>query len=209
MINPWLSIPLEDYEGHMSLPEIGQASALASELARLLGERRPASLALLGCSGGNGLEHVDAAVTSRVVALDINPAFLEATMARFGRVFEVLEPVLCDLTTVREAPFRPVELAFAGLLLEYVPVRSTLQLIRSALLPGGALGCVLQEESATLAHVTPSPYSSLGALAGCMTLRSPAEVTHEAAAVGLDLLETRTLVMPNGKVLASLLFEAS
>ena len=29
MSNPWLSIPLEDYEGHMSLPAVGQAQMLA------------------------------------------------------------------------------------------------------------------------------------------------------------------------------------
>jgi hypothetical protein len=27
--NPWLEIPLSDYEGHMELPQIGQAEMLA------------------------------------------------------------------------------------------------------------------------------------------------------------------------------------
>jgi hypothetical protein len=29
--DPWINIPLGDYEGHMSLPSIGQARMLADE----------------------------------------------------------------------------------------------------------------------------------------------------------------------------------
>jgi hypothetical protein len=32
MSNPWLSIPLDDYEGHMSLPAVGQARMIAEQL---------------------------------------------------------------------------------------------------------------------------------------------------------------------------------
>jgi hypothetical protein len=32
MSNPWLSIPLHDYEGHMALPHVGQAKMIANEL---------------------------------------------------------------------------------------------------------------------------------------------------------------------------------
>jgi hypothetical protein len=35
-MNPWLEIPLEDYEGHMALPSIGQAQFLANVLGTLV-----------------------------------------------------------------------------------------------------------------------------------------------------------------------------
>jgi hypothetical protein len=34
MSNPWLNIPLADYEGHMSLPAVGQAQMIAEQFAR-------------------------------------------------------------------------------------------------------------------------------------------------------------------------------
>jgi hypothetical protein len=30
MNNPWLTIPLEDYEGHMAMPDVGQRGAVQS-----------------------------------------------------------------------------------------------------------------------------------------------------------------------------------
>ena len=39
MNNPWLTIPLEDYESHMALPDVGQAKMLANEFEELLNLR--------------------------------------------------------------------------------------------------------------------------------------------------------------------------
>ena len=36
MSNPWLSIRLEDYEGHMALPDVGQAKMLVNEFSEKL-----------------------------------------------------------------------------------------------------------------------------------------------------------------------------
>jgi hypothetical protein len=45
MKNPWLDIPLSDYEGHMALPGVAQAQLLAEILAGQLRSLQPASLA--------------------------------------------------------------------------------------------------------------------------------------------------------------------
>lgn len=45
MNNPWLTIPLEDYEGHMALPDVGQAQMLANEFELLLKSHAPNSSA--------------------------------------------------------------------------------------------------------------------------------------------------------------------
>ena len=42
MRNPWLDIPLSDYEGHMALPQVDQARVLADQLAAVLALHRPA-----------------------------------------------------------------------------------------------------------------------------------------------------------------------
>jgi hypothetical protein len=54
--NPWLDIPLDDYERHMALPEIAQARMLADQVALAAAEHKPRSLALVGCAERNGLE---------------------------------------------------------------------------------------------------------------------------------------------------------
>jgi hypothetical protein len=208
MSNPWLSIPLADYEGHMSLPYVAQAPALALELESLLRQHRPASVAVLGCSGGNGLERVDPAVTRRVVALDINPTYVETASSRFGHSFAVFEPIVCDVAAAEAAPFHPVELLFAGLLLEYVPLVPALQLIRSGLERGGMFACVLQQESESLDHVSPSPYASLSLLSPYMRLLSPQDVVRAAESCGLRAESAHALRMPNGKVLVSQIHEA-
>jgi hypothetical protein len=55
MRNPWLDIPLTDYEGHMSLPSVDQARFLADRFGELVERYTPKSIAIIGCAGGNGL----------------------------------------------------------------------------------------------------------------------------------------------------------
>jgi hypothetical protein len=56
--SPWLEIPLADYEAHMADPSVGQAPFLADLLDGMVGEYLPASIAIVGCAGGNGLDRV-------------------------------------------------------------------------------------------------------------------------------------------------------
>ena len=71
MRNPWLDIPLADYEAHMASPEVAQAQMIASALAELTQAQRPQSLAVIGCAGGNGFERIHRLQTTRVVGVDI------------------------------------------------------------------------------------------------------------------------------------------
>lgn len=209
MKNPWLSIPLADYEAHMALPDVGQAAALASELADLVRWSRPASLALLGCAGGNGLDHVDPAVTRRVVALDINPDFLEAASRRFAGRFDEFQTTRCDIAAAGSAPFEPVDAIFAGLVLEYVPLVPALRFVRSGLETDGVFVCVIQQESASSPRVSTSPYSdSLSVLSEHIRTLKPEQVIDAAVICGLRFIRSRSLAMPNGKVLVSQTFVA-
>lgn len=57
MSNPWLSIPLAEYEGHMGA--VKQLGALSELFTRALEVCVPDSVAVLGIAGGNGLECLD------------------------------------------------------------------------------------------------------------------------------------------------------
>lgn len=198
MANPWLSIPAEDYEAHMASPEVAQAQALDGLLGSALVRYAPASLALLGCSTGNGLNHVDPRVTRRVAAVDINGAFVEILKARHGRRLPGLDPVVADFA---DPAFRiePVALVFAGLVFEYVHVGRALARVESILVPGGVLVAVLQRPSPDSPSVTPTPYRSLERLAPIMNLVDPGTFSASCTALGLAETERRDVPLRKGK----------
>lgn len=84
MNNPWLTIRLEDYEGHMAMPDVGQAKMLANEFGELLETYAPASVALIGCAGGNGFEEAARAGVTRLVGRHINPIYIANATARYA-----------------------------------------------------------------------------------------------------------------------------
>lgn len=46
--NPWLDIPLADYEAHMALPTVGQSQLIAAELSVRVQTHWPNSIAIIG-----------------------------------------------------------------------------------------------------------------------------------------------------------------
>jgi len=204
----WRTIPLGDYEGHMALPEIGQARAIADELGRLLRTYEPRSLAVLGCSGGNGFDRISPERTVRVVGVDLNGEYLAAVRSRHGPRLPGLELFPCDVET-DAVPFEAVELAFAALLMEYVDASKALAFVRRSLVPGGVFGCLLQRPSESLPAVSASPYESLRPLASAMVLVEPESLSALAKREGLSLRSQRTLEMPNGKILQCQIYVAA
>ena len=205
MRNPWLDIPLSDYEAHMALPQVDQARVLADQLAAVLALHRPASVALIGCAGGNGFERIDPHLTSRVVGVDINPEYLAAARRRFDGVFESLE-LLCADAQSDELTFEPVDVIFAALVFEYADPRAMLRNLAARTRPDGILAAVLQLPTPGKMTVTPTPFKSLGKLAPIMALLPPEELIGEARVGGLKLSSTRRIDLPSGKRFQSLTF---
>ncbi|HEX3835699.1 MAG TPA: class I SAM-dependent methyltransferase [Steroidobacteraceae bacterium] len=114
MESPWLKIPLADYEAHMAAPNIDQASLLADVFSTLLRRFQPASVAVIGCAGGNGFEHIDPHMTTRVVTVDINPEYLEATARRHSAGCGNLTLLNADIAGM-ELPVEPVDLFYTAL----------------------------------------------------------------------------------------------
>jgi hypothetical protein len=194
--NPWLEIPLNDYEAHMSM--LGQAQMLANHLAVLVERLRPASVALFGCAGGNGLDRIGPGQVARVVAVDFNPAYIEAAVERYAGRFKDFETMCVDVQspTLR---FEPVDLSYAGLLFEYVDLPSTLATLKRNSVAGSAFASVLQLPSESQAVVSPSPYRSLERLTPVMRLTEPAELAGAAAAVGFAAETSEIIGLSSGK----------
>jgi SAM-dependent methyltransferase len=198
MKNLWLRIPASDYEAHMALPEVAQAQALSKLMASALKEYAPASLVVIGCTTGNGLEHVDPAHTRRVVGVDINAAYLAVLEARFAGKVPCLELIEADITAP-DFGFDPVSMAFAALVFEYVDVAAALRNIARCLTPGAILVAVLQLPSPESAPVTSTRYKSLELLAPIMKLVSPSAFSDMCKRLGLQQIKTDSIPLKKGK----------
>jgi SAM-dependent methyltransferase len=203
-MNPWLTIPLADYESHMALPQVGQAAMLAGVLEAAVRARAPRSVAVLGCAGGNGFERLSPDL--RVVGVDLHPAYVAVARERHGARLPKLELEVGDVE--RDAfRFAPVELAYAGLLFEYVDAAATLDAIRARLCERGALVTVLQLPSDALPEITPSPFASLAALGPALRLVEPQGLAALAAARGYRPLGAEIATASGGKRFAVQTFE--
>src|SRR5436305_1198864 len=144
MSNPWLSIPLEDYEGHMDSPSVQQSTALAGLFKRALDQYLPCSVAVLGIAGGNGLEQIDCAATKRTVGVDINQRYLDEVERRFGSGRLAGLELYCHDLGGRKFNLAPVELVHAALIFEHVGLGLALENALSLVAPGGHLSVILQ-----------------------------------------------------------------
>jgi SAM-dependent methyltransferase len=203
----WLDIPLADYEGHMSVPGIGQAEMLATEFAALLDRWAPAAAAVIGCAGGNGFDRLRVDITRRVVGIDINPLYIRELAYRYGAAIPGLELYVRDIQEPLER-IAPVDFIYAALVFEYVAPQPVLRNLRTLCRPGGILAVVLQLPAGHAAPVSESAYTSLQALASSMHLVSPATLAAEATGIGFAQLSSRVVALSSGKEFAVQVFAA-
>lgn len=199
--NPWLRVPLADYEGHMA--HVGQAALLDAVFADALADHRPRTVAVLGAAGGNGFARLAAGPVERAVAVDINPGYLEVLQDRYAPQIPGLEIVCGDICGAG-VDFAPVEYVHAALILEYVDPVEALARIRHWLVPDGRLGVLIQLPGG--AHVSPSPYSSLSSLAGDMRLYEESELLELATTAGFARTARQIHELPGGKRFCALRF---
>ena len=198
MRNPWLDIPLADYEAHMSLPTIGQSQLIADQLETLVRTYSPRSVAIVGCAGGNGFERLVGTSVARVVGVDINPEYIEQARRRFEGRIPGLELLTADIQASTPL-FDPVDLIYVALVLEYVDLEQAMGTLHRHCKPDGILAVLSQLPHETLTHVSPSPYTSLQLLAPGMHLVSQEELTLQARQVGFSAEHSSTVVSRGGK----------
>lgn len=197
MKNPWLDVPLADYEGHMALPGIEQAQLLSDIFADALAKFSPRSVAVIGCAGGNGFDRIPP-TASRVVGVDLNPRFVAETEARFRDRIDNLELIAGDIQSP-EVSFAPVDLIFLGLVLEYVDVEAVMARMPSMLAPRGHMVTVLQLPTVGHQQVSPSPFKSVTPVGDVMHLVPPVRLQNSIEAHGCIQLESRNVVSQGGK----------
>ena len=202
--NPWLRIPVTDYEGHMEA--VGQTAALRQLFSSVYWSIKPRRLAVLGCTTGADFDGIDPAVTDVAVGVDINAEYLHVAEERLAAAGRHVDLVCGDVLTV-ELPEAPFDLVHAALLLEYVDPAALFRRLHDWVAPTGRISIILQEEVPGITAVSNTRYESLQTLSSTMSLRT----AHEVAAVGLRegfaCESTRPLELPSGKILVQMLFE--
>ena len=198
MANVWNEIPLADYESHMALPSVGQATLLSRELGRVAAKFKPDSLAILGAAGGNGLERPELNHIRRVIALDVNAKYLDVCAGRYAKRFKSFVPVTHDLNCGRPT-FKPVDLIFAALIFEYVRWQDVVQMLPSLLTAHGILAFVLQLPNRNTPVISRSPYVRLERLHASFNHVNSRELAERLSQVGFRRRETRKVSLGSGK----------
>jgi len=196
-MNPWREIPLADYEAHMRSEVVGQAAALSAMFGEVLKLRKPASVAVLGVAGGNGLEHIDSSITKRIVGVDLNPEYLAVVRERFGEMAG-LELHAADLSQETLA-LAPVELVHAALVFEHAGVERCLENALGLVTPQGALSVVLQLPSTESQVVGGSGVVSITKLSAHFRFVDPERFTQALAGRGLISIHEELRAVPGGK----------
>jgi SAM-dependent methyltransferase len=208
MRNPWLDISEADYIGHMSSPAVNQRPVLNELLREVLENHRPGTVLVVGCSTGNGFEHVDPAVTARVTALDVNPAFVRRVKERFSSSGFELDVRCADVASeLLEAD--AFDLVHAALIFEYVDWPEILPRLVASLRSGGVLSVVLQRPSSAAPAVTPTAFTSLLALRSVFRFVNPDALAEQGQQLGMTVLTRRTVPLAAGKAFEVFAFAAA
>ena len=194
MPNPWLAIPLGDYEGHMSSAEVQQLPALSELFGFALEHCEPASVAILGIAGGNGLDQVDRNVIKRVVGFDINPNYLDEVRRRFDGI-----DLHCIDLAAQRVETEPVELVHAALVFEHAGADLCLENAVSMVAAGGALSVVLQQPSKSSQAVGASSFTSLQKLKDHFAMLDPKWLEDTLASRGFELTRHMEYSLHAGK----------
>lgn len=119
MSNPFLDIPLDIYEKHMSLDSINQLQTLNEIMRDQLNRYEISTAMILGVAGGNGLEHINMNKTNIVYGVDINSQYLDACRQRYAYLGSHFKEICANLTDLSvELP--KSELIIANLVVEYI-----------------------------------------------------------------------------------------
>ena len=199
MSNPWLSIPLADYEGHMGSEQVQQLSALSELFNRALEVCSPETVAVLGIAGGNGLERASRPPIQRIVGVDINAQYLDEVRRRFGSRLN-LELCCVDLSQ-EELDVAAMDLVHAALLFEHAGLGRALDNAVSLVAPDGKLSVVLQLPDGERQPVTPTPYASMQHLGRGFSLIDVSAFRQLLEERRFRLLADERLSLPTGKVL--------
>jgi len=195
--NPWLSIPLEDYERHMSHYQVGQSILLNSLTKKYLDEANPETAVFLGVAGGNGLEHIDKNITQSVIGIDINQDYLNTAFKRYKHTIASLQLVNLDIVKNTESICK-ADFIWAALVLEYTGIDKVLEFCTNNIREGGHLIVSIQSNN-NKQSVSPTGIDSIKKAGEIFSIVSPGNLLSKALETGFILIDKEENTLPNGK----------
>ena len=195
--HPWLSIPLEDYERHMSHHLVGQSLLLNSLTKKYLDDIKPETAVFLGIAGGNGLEHIDKNITRRVYGIDINPEYLNMTFKRYGSAIASLQLVNLDIVKQSETICK-ADFVWAALVLEYTGIDKALEFCTNNIHKAGHLIISIQSNN-NKESVSPTGIDSIKKAGEIFSIVNPEDLERKAVEAEYRLIGKEENILPNGK----------
>jgi len=193
--NPWAVVPAADYERHMGPEGVDQLAPLSAIFQEVYAAAQPDRLLLLGCTAGNGLEHVNPAVTKRIVGVDVNLQYLGVARQRFIGLGARLELYCGEVERFRAAQ-GSFDLVHAALLFEYLHPEVLVRRIAEWLAPEGTCSVVVQLPGG---EGPPAPTRTMQLIAKAMRLVPPEELTRLFEHYGLPRKRAKTVPLRFGK----------
>lgn len=198
MPNPWNDIPLDIYESHMSLDNVGQLQMLCRVMNEQLESCDAKSVMILGAAGGNGLENIDPARYQKVFCVDINRDYLDTIPKRYPQLEGVIELVCTDLAA-GAASLPKAGLLIADLLIEYIGLYCFEEVIK-AVRPE-YVSCAVQADTGE-GFVSESPYlHSFDGLDSIHQRIDSERLSELLERLGYSCGESIVYPLPNGKSL--------
>lgn len=145
-MNPWLKVPYEDYEMHMRDDDVHQLQTLNLIFETQLNIYKPKSILVLGCTGGNGFEHINDEITKLVVGVDINHKYLDRCKKLYNDRNYVLDLRCMDIN-IEDISLQNIEFISCALLLEYVDSEIVLNKIKNVMNKTSRLNIVIQRNN--------------------------------------------------------------
>ena len=193
--NPWSIVPAADYERHMGPEGVDQLAPLSATFQEVYLAAQPDRLLVVGAATGNGLDHVDPAVTRRIVALDVNMQYLGICRQRFFHLGPRLE-LFCTSLAAWKSPPQAFDLIHAGLVLEYMHPEPAVAQLCGWLSDQGTVSVVLQLPGGD----PPTPaLKALEIIRKAQRRVDPAELTALFAAHGLRPRRSRVVPLKYGQ----------
>jgi hypothetical protein len=197
--NPWMEIPIDDYEQHMSHSSVGQSSLLSSLTKKYLTKIKPATCLFIGIAGGNGLEHIDNNISKNVIGIDINQKYLDVSFKRYHDRIDSLQLLELDITKNTNR-ICSADFVWAALVLEYAGIDKCLEFSKNNILPGGHFIATIQSNN-NLQSVSPTGIESVKKAGLIFNSIEPSKMLDKAKETGFTYISSEENELPNGKTL--------